>query len=258
MRTRRNVLLLCGIVIPLVCVVAFTLNRISLGAQDPPDPKAAIKHQRREARYSAKFYPNSRYPGMFISQQQSGIFNVVHYDYVETKNLEDPAARTALRNEDHAARRKLFCASDLVIRGEVLKAEGKITEDDLFVYSVYTIKVSDVFRTAPDVQVEPGSIIEMTAAGGIVMLDEKRRIDFRNPAMLALKPSFQYILQLKHDSEADDYYPLRGSGLYVFDVDKLKRMDTLMSDHFATRARFSGMPSTLEEFKTEAEQINCN
>jgi hypothetical protein len=254
MKSRKALLVLGGIIL-LMLTGSLIIKSASFGAQDP---KADIRHQRREARYSAKFYPNSRFPGMFLSQQQGGVFNETIYDYVEAKNLGDTAAAAALQSEELVSRRKLVCASDLVIRGEVLKAVGKITEDDLFVYSIYTILVLEVYRTSPGVQVEVGNTIEMTAPGGVVVLDGNRRLEFRHASMLALNANDQYILHLKHDSEAGDFYHFSRPGIYSLEEGKLQRMDALMSDHFARRARVSGIPTTPIEFKAEIEQTNCN
>jgi hypothetical protein len=263
MKSRKALLVLGGIILSMLVISVIIKsnqpnNPIAITAQ-AQDPKAEIKHQRREARYSAKLYPNSRIPGRLLSQRkEGGLFNVTHYDYIETKNLDDPDALTALQNEELTSRRKLVCASDLVIRGEVLKAVGKITDDDLFVYSIYTILVLDVFRTSAGVQVEAGNTIEMTGPGGIVDLDAARRIEFLHPAMLALNANDQYILHLKHDSEAGDFYHFSRPGIFTVNDGKLQRMDALMSDHFARRARFSRVPTTPAEFKAEISQINCN
>jgi hypothetical protein len=262
MKDRKVLLCVGGILLSVAAVSVIVQssqpNNLVTATAQAQDPKAEIKHQRREARYSAKFYPNSRFPGMRLSQQkEGGLFNVTHYDYIETKNLDDPDARTALKNEELTSRRKLVCSSDLVIRGEVLKAVGKITDDDLFVYSIYTILVLDVFRTSAGVQLAKDDIIEMTAPGGLVVLDSGIRIDFQHASMLRLNANSQYILHLKYDSEAGDFYHFNRPGIFTIDEGKLQRMDALMDDHFAQRARVSGIPATLPEFKTEIEQINC-
>jgi len=262
MKDRKSIFLLCGILIALISVAAFTIKGVGtsnrINAQEAQDPKAEIKHQRREERYGLKRYGDSRVTTVRLSEQkEGGLFNLVFIDYVEIDDLKNTAVRAAMQRADIAERRKYVCESDLVTRGEVVKATGVITEDDHFVYSIYTILVLDTFRTSAGVEVKAGDLIEMTAPGGIINLDKDHRIDFRYPALLALTVNTQYILNLKYDSVAGDFYFFQQHGVYEIEDDKLLRMDAKMDDVIAARTRAASVPNTLAQFKTEIEQITC-
>jgi hypothetical protein len=248
MNHRKAYLVLTGIILLMLTVTIIV--------KSSQDPKATIKHQRREARYGAA-YDRSRVKANLSEEKVNNVFNMTFIDYVETKDLNDVAVRSTLRNTDTANRQKLACEADLVMRGQVVKAEGVITDDDHFVYTVYTILVNDAFRTAKGVEVKAGDTIEMTGPGGIINIDANNRLLFYYPALLALTVENEYIFLLKYDSEAGDFYYINPWGLYEADGSRLRRMDAMMDSHLESRARAASVPNTLDQFKAEINQITC-
>jgi hypothetical protein len=245
MKARRNVLLLCGLVIALISVAAFTIKKTGLGAQEPPDPKAAIRHERREARYNVEPYLYwKKTNGIPWSMRRDGDFNVAHYHYGETEDINDPAVLSRMREKDFTERQKQICDADVIVKGEVTKAQGVITDDDQFIYTVYTFTVAEVMRAKPEISLTRESTIQFTAPGGTAIVGGKKKVTFNYPVFDPLKVGTQYLLYLARDEQADDYYVRNWEGVFQLDGDKLTRMDALMEPFFRTRARYLEAPAT--------------
>ena len=256
MKGRRNTLLLCGVLIALISVAAFTIKRASFGAQDE---KVAIRHQRREARYSTPRFNEWREPDRRWSLLPDGSANSVHIDNVETEDPDQPAALARMQNEYNLESKKLICASDVTLKGEVLKSQGVITDDDLFIYTIYTFLVTEVVRSnVAGVSVKRDGQIEFTMPGGKALVGGKKTVTFYYPSHANLVTNDQYILHLRYDPEADDYYVDSRLGVYfIGDEGKTTRMDAKIFPFFERRARLLGLPDNVAAVTADIQSAAC-
>jgi hypothetical protein len=256
MKDRRSVFFLCGIIIALISVAAFTVKRVHFAQSD-------IQHQRREARYNTdefrklkQFYRERN--GQW-SKRRDGERSAIHTDFAEDRDLNNETQVAALRNEMRTERAKLICSSDLIVRGEVINARGVITDDDLFIYTVYTLLITDVLRAGQVAQLKRGMEIEFTQPGGYAQVPAGRVMcDY--PGYEPLVINDQYILQLKRDDEANDYYIPASQNIFLIDMDdaeKITRMDAKVWPFFARRAKMTGAPADVASYKSEIQSATC-
>lgn len=229
------------------------------GAQDP---KGDIRHQHREARYNNnadyQFWKNFfRERNGQWSKRQNGSHNESFYHFVEDKDLNNPAQVASLRNEMAVERMHAVCMSDLIVKGEVIKMQGIITDDDLFIYTVYTFLVTDLLHVRAGIPIQSGDMIEFTMPGGQVNI-EGRTITFNYPGFKQLSINDQYIIQLARDAEADDYFISSNNDVYFLDEkNKITRMDAQVWPFYAARARATQSPSDFDTLKAEIQAANC-
>jgi hypothetical protein len=155
-----------------------------------------------------------------------------------------------------AERAKLICSSDLIVRGEVIKRQGVVTDDDLFIYNVYTLLVTEVLRAGPDLQLKPGTQIEFTQPGGYAQVPAGR-VMFDYPGYQPLEVNDQHILQLKRDDEADDYFVSSPENIFLIDGEGITRMDAKVWPFFAERARVTRTPADVASYKSEIQSATC-
>ncbi|MBO0722663.1 MAG: hypothetical protein J2P41_17700 [Blastocatellia bacterium] len=258
MKERKNIIFVGGLVIALIGVTAFTIERIGSSAQTPQDPKAEIKHQRREARYSTPRFNNHRTEGILLSQLRDGSVNSIDIDYVESDLLQ-PAVLARAQSEASAERNKSVCDSDIILRGNVLAKTGIITDDDRFIYSVYTFQVIEVLRNNAKLSINLDDQIEFTMPGGTAIVgDAKKRITYNYPLFVQLPPKRQYIVQVKRDAEADDYYvDSRLSVYFIRDGLTAIRMDAEADPYLARESRTLRVPSSLQEVAQDIQSAVC-
>jgi hypothetical protein len=255
MKVRMNVFLLCSVILALICLAAFTVKRTGLGAQGD------IKHDRREARYNTQEFSELkefyRQRNAQWSKRRDGDRSEIHTDFVEDRDLNNDTQVAALRTEMKIERSKIICSSDLIVRGEVVKRQGVITDDDLFVYTVYTLLITEVLRAGPDIQLKPGTQIEFTMPGGYAQVPAGR-VMFDYPGYQPLEVNDQHILHLKRDAEADDYFVSSPETIFLIeDAEKITRMDAKVWPFFARRARIVGVPADAASLKLEIQSAIC-
>lgn len=261
MATRRNIFLICGLVIALIGVAALAVMRSSLGAQDPPDPKAEIRHTQREARYNAQaylYYKNKNTIGW--SKRRDGDFNSTHISYAELGDINDPAVLSRLQEAERIERQQHICAADVIVKGEIMKSRGVITDDDNLIYTVYTFEIADVMRAKPGIETKSDQTIQFTAPGGTaIVTGEKgtKSVTFNWPFIQQLKIDTQYILYLKRDEEADDYYVQNQYGVFVVERDTITRMDALMEPFYQERHRYLDTPANMNAMSTAFVFADC-
>jgi hypothetical protein len=184
------------------------------------------------------------------------IFNYSIFHFVESKDLADAAVRSALQSEDLVSRQKLVCSTPLIVQGEVIKSAGVITDDDRYIYTVYTFLVTNVLRSSPGINVNVNDQIEITSWGGVVKNDA-RTLTYLHSTIRQLNVNSQYLLYLKNDQEAGDYYLFDAAGIYQLDDGLVIRMDTLLDPIFAQRARAAEVPTTGAGIKAEIASTTC-
>jgi len=190
------------------------------------------------------------------SQRPNGSHNVIEIDFAETKDLNDPAQVAALRTEMANERKKSACSADLTVRGKILNVQGVITDDDLFIYTIYTMLVTDVLRGGPQIQIQTGDTIEFTAPGGTASVDDKK-VTF-DISLAPLVVNDQYVVHLKRDNEADDYFVSSYLDIYLLDgADKVTRMDAHMWPFCANHARVTRATSDFAALKNEIQTTIC-
>jgi hypothetical protein len=262
MKNRRNIFLLSGVILSLLAV-SFIIKSASFGAQDPgaQDPKADIRHQRREARYNVDpylYYKTQETIGW--RNRRDGDFNITHIHRVETKDLNDPAVVASLKEKELTERRKHICAADVILKGEVVKAQGVITDDNLFIYTVYTFAITDIMRARPGIALNPDGTVNFTAPGGTAIVegaDGKKTVTFNYPHLDHLKVNAQYILYLARDEDADDYYVRNRYGVFILEGDKLTRMDARMDSLYQNRHRILDVPAAMPALSNAVQSTDC-
>jgi hypothetical protein len=256
MKDRRGILILCGVLIALISVAAFTIKRTSGTTQD--DPKAAIRHERREARYNVDpylYWKNAEVIGW--SKRRDGDFNIAHYHYGGDGDINDPAVVARLREKDVAERRKDICAADVILKGEVVKAQGVITDDDRLIYTVYDFVITEVMRAKSGISLTSDDTIQFTSPGGTAIVDGKKSVTFNYPSLDQLKVNTQYILYLGRDDQADDYYVRDQNGVFIIEDDKITRMDAYMEPFFKNRARYLEAPAAMSRLSNAVQSTDC-
>jgi hypothetical protein len=262
MNARRNALLLCGLVIALITVAAFTVRRTGLGAQESPDPKAEIKHQRREARYNVDPYLSwkNRITIPF-STRHDGSFNDTHISYGELGDINDPAVLAKLKNDELLERQQHICAADVIVKGEVVKSVGVIAEDDKFIYTVYTLAITEVIRAKSGMSLSSDDMIQFTSPGGTAIVkgdDGTKSVTYNYPLIANLKVNTQYILYLARDEQADDYYVMNQYGVFVIEGrDKVTRMDAYMAPFYRERHRYLEAPTAMPAISNAVQSAVC-
>lgn len=246
----------------MVCflVLAKDMKLTALSVYGAQDPKAEIRHQHRDARYNSTegFRWFKRSWPMGWSKRHDGDHNAVDFTFVETVDLNDPVQVAALRTEMANERNKATCAADVTLRGEILKSRGVITDDDLLIYTVYTLLVTDVLRSGAQSQVKVGDTIEFTVPGGTAVVDGKKKVTFNCPGLAPLAINDQYVLNLKRDNEADDYFTSSYLDIYLLDEkEKVTRMDAHVWSFYAERAHATQAPADFDTLKKEIQSANC-
>jgi hypothetical protein len=262
MKERKALLLLCGVVLLTLTVSAIVRsnqpNKVATAQAQAQDPKAEIKHQRREARYSTPRFNTHRTESVRLSQFPHGSTNSIDVDFVEA-DLTQPNALARAQSEASSERNKLVCGSDVILRGNVLTKTGIITDDDRLIYSVYTFQVTEVLRNDAKVSINPDDQIEFTMPGGTAIVGaEQKRITYDYPSFAQLTPKGQYIIQVKRDAEADDYYVDSRLGVYfIRDGLTATRMDAELYPYLARKARALRVPLTLQEVAQDIQSAVC-
>lgn len=260
MKHRKAYLVLSGIILLMLTIsVLVKSNQPQNPTQTQDDPKAAIRHKIREARYSTPRFNAHRAESVLLSQMHDGATNSIDIDYVEA-DLTQPSTLARAQAEEVTERNKLVCASDIVFRGNVITKMGIITDDDRFIYSVYTFQVTEVLRNNAKLIINLNDQIEFTMPGGTAIVgDEKKRITYDYPMHAQLTPKDQYIIQVKRDAEADDYYvDSRNDVYFIHDGLTATRMDAEIEPYLARKSRAMRVPSTLQEVARDIQSAVCS
>jgi hypothetical protein len=261
MKSRKALVILCGVILSMLAV-SVVIKSASSGAQDQeqPDPKAAIRHQRREARYNVEpylYWKNQEIIGW--SKRIDGDFNATHIHHI-AKDLSDPAVLASLKEKEIVERRKHICAADVILKGEINKAQGVITDDDRFIYNVYSFAITEVIRAKPGISLKTDDTIQFTSPGGPAIVDGvngKKTVTFNYPHLDHLKVNTQYILYLARDEQANDYYVRDRYGVFIIERDKITRMDAVMDSLYENQHRILEMPTAMPALSNAVQSADC-
>lgn len=97
--------------------------------------------------------------------------------------------------------------SDLIVTGEITKAEAFLSEDKASIYSEFTLTVNNILKNSTSENIEIGYSITISRNGGGVRFPSGKVIKeiFEGKPMPHV--GSKYVLFLKYESEGD-YYPL--------------------------------------------------
>jgi hypothetical protein len=260
MNHRKAYLVLTGVILLMLTITVLVKSSQPYSpAQTPDDPKSEIKHKSREARYGTPLYNKSRAQTILLSKQRDGSTNAIDFSFVEIEDFTKPNVLARVQGEGQLERNKLVCSSDVILYGEVLSKTGVITDDDRFIYSVYNFRVGDILRNNSGLKINRDDQIEFTTPGGTAIIgDQKQGITYNYESFKQLKLNDRYIINLKRDAEADDYYVDSPLGIYfLHDGGKAIRMDAEMFPFYARRASILRVPDTMTAVTSDIQSAFC-
>ena len=135
-------------------------------------------------------------------------------DRVPVDVMSDPGGAST-RPTAAEALRTLACEADAVVQGVVTSAASFPVESGTFLFTDYTLTVTDVLRSHGDVVVPVGSDIVVTRPGGRVVVGG-RSLEAKINTVPMLDEQRPYILFLRHLSNTGTY--LSPVGLPAFSI----------------------------------------
>lgn len=136
--------------------------------------------------------------------------------------------------------------SDVVIIGEVTKAEAFLTEDKTSIYSEFAVKIGGVLKNSTFQAINTGDLITISRGGGGVRFPSRKVMYrlFDGKPMPRVKG--EYVFFLRYDNEAKDYPIITGYELIdgkVVPLDGIQR-DGQIVDELASHQSYTGMDKT--------------
>lgn len=172
----------------------------------PADSKEKDKRQKRNKRYNIKLGPKTGVfdptPFMLSEERGSG------YGGFSTHAPVEPAIPAA--------------KSDVVMTGEITKAQAFLSEDKVSSYSEFAVNVSSVLKNATSEEINVGDSIVISRAGGGVRFPSGKVIKEVFDGKPMPRVGSKYILFLKYEAEGDDYplitaYELKNGTILTLD-----------------------------------------
>ena len=155
----------------------------------PTDAKEKDKRQERNKRSNLELgaktgvFDPSRF--MLTEERQSG------YGGFETHSPVEPAIPAA--------------KSDVIITGEVNKAEAFLTEDKVSIYSEFTVSVDSILKNSTSEDINIGDSIIIYRGGGGVRFPSGKVIKKLFEGKPMPQVGSRYVLFLKYEAEENDY-----------------------------------------------------
>jgi hypothetical protein len=230
----------------LLSVFGFSLYPTVQDKPQTDSEKARIKQTRRNDTYADPQRrkdgapPISKFPGGTVIETLPG----TPFLSSVPKSADQRVAEASILSQ------QITCSTSAIVRGTVSSVRSFVTADDSSIYSVYTFKVSDVLRG----NVTPGTAIEVTGPGGVVVIDGKQ-ITYNHPAISRLR-LMEYVLFLKHDLDSDDYRLSRNEGIYAVFGESLARLDARNRQQAQDNAT-RGVPMNLNDLTTAVQAAKC-
>jgi hypothetical protein len=155
----------------------------------PADPKEKDKRQKRNRRGNIKLGPKTGVfdPTRFMltEKRYSG------YGRFSSHALPEPAIPAA--------------KSDMVITGEIAKAEAFLSEDKVSIYSEFTVKVNSILKNSTSEEINPGDSIVISRGGGGVRFPSGKVIKELFEGKPMPRVGSKYVLFLRYEAEGGDY-----------------------------------------------------
>jgi len=112
--------------------------------------------------------------------------------------------------------------SDVVITGEITKAEAFLTEDKVSIYSEFTVNVNSILKNSTSEDINIGDSITISRGGGGVRMPSGKIIKRIFDGKPMPQTGSKYILFLKYETEGKDYplitaYELRDKKIFPLD-----------------------------------------
>jgi hypothetical protein len=245
----------------ILCLVgAFVVSFGFLSNLQQQDDKAEIKRKRRDTRHSDPNEKNRLISDMGDGQVRHGIADFVDlsgYDDQKTEEAKN-AIRDKLTTEQTAQRKTVFCDSTVIIWGKVKDYKGYITSDDTAIYTVYQFVINDVYRAPRSLVFNAGSEIEVAIPGGFAKTKSGKLVGVRSSLYPYLAKSQTYVLALKYDVEADDYYPFNPIGIYRITPEGQAVRGDAMHKFLARRSYLAREPATFSAVIDEIKSLTCS
>lgn len=106
-----------------------------------------------------------------------------------------------------APKSNLACKSDLVVIGVVGETVSNPTAEDTFVFSDYSIRVSEIIRNNQRNPVQLGDTITLTHPGGTLTLPDGRTVTAVDDSEPTLRNGGEYLLYLQYLPQTRAYKP---------------------------------------------------
>lgn len=128
------------------------------------------------------------------------------------------------------------------------------------IYTVYDFEIAEIVRVKSGIEIKVNQTIQFTSPGGTAIVQgekEKKTVTFNWPTIQQLKTDTQYLLYLKRDEKADDYYVQDQNGIFIVERDKVTRMDAVMEPFYKNRHRYLEAPATMNAMSTAFDFADC-
>lgn len=101
--------------------------------------------------------------------------------------------------------------SDLVVLGTIVGAQSYLTENRASIYSEFTVRVDEAFKTDSSTPLTPNALLTVDREGGALRMEDGRILRFQVNALGQLpRMGRQYVLFLKRVHENQDLTILTG------------------------------------------------
>lgn len=194
----------------------------------PADPKEKDKRQKRNKRRNLKLGP------------ETGVFDPKRYMLTEERYSGYGGFSTHAPPEPAIPAAK----SDVVITGEITKAEAFLSEDKVSIYSEFTVKVNSILKNSTSEEINIGDSIVISRGGGGVRFPSGKIIKKLFEGKPMPRIGSKYVLFLKYEAEGGDYplittYELKNGTLQPLDgLDRDGKVIYELTSHQS----YKGMP----------------
>ncbi|HEX8175283.1 MAG TPA: hypothetical protein VF543_09195 [Pyrinomonadaceae bacterium] len=155
----------------------------------PADPKERDKRQKRNKRRNIKL------------GKETGVFDPTPFMLTEERYSAYGRFSTHATPEPAIPAAK----SDVVITGEVIKAEAFLTEDKVSIYSEFTVRVNSILKNSTSEEINVGKSITISRGGGGVRFPSGKIIKTLFEGKPMPRVGSRYVLFLNYENAGGDY-----------------------------------------------------